>query len=212
MLGRFGWKAGAATIRAQSADAFAGDIGIATPLVMQPHGDCTAAEADCLALPTGEQERLGVSEAPDPVLDLVTFYSENLGVPQRRDVGDPAVLRGKAAFYDSGCIACHTPKYVTSRDAPTDAHKFQLIWPYSDFLLHDMGEGLADGQRVGEAERKRVAHAAAVGHRPHRDRLGSHAVPARWPCPQSHRGHPLAWRRSADVARRIRRPAVIGAR
>ncbi|MBK8086095.1 MAG: thiol oxidoreductase [Devosia sp.] len=143
-LGRFGWKAGAATIRAQSADAFAGDIGIATPLVMQPHGDCTAAQAVCLAAPTGEQERLGPSEAPDPVLDLVTFYSQNLGVPQRRKVGDAAVLAGKATFYTLGCVACHTPKFVTSRDAELEAHRFQLIWPYSDLLLHDMGEGLAD--------------------------------------------------------------------
>jgi len=143
-LGRFGWKAGAATVRAQSADAFAGDIGIATPLVMQPHGDCTAAQAACLAAPTGEQARLGASEAPDPVLDLVTFYSQNLGVPQRRGVGEPAVLAGKQSFYTLGCVACHAPKFVTSRDAELEAHRFQLIWPYSDLLLHDMGEGLAD--------------------------------------------------------------------
>lgn len=151
-LGRFGWKAGAASIRAQSADAFAGDIGISTPLVMKPHGDCTAAQVACLAAPTGEQERLGVSEAPDPVLDLVTFYSQNLGVPQRRNVGAPEVLRGKQAFYSANCAACHTPKFVTSRDAPTDAHKFQLIWPYSDLLLHDMGDGLADHRPEGDAD------------------------------------------------------------
>ena len=151
-LGRFGWKAGTASIRAQSADAFAGDIGIATPLVMKPHGDCTAAQADCLAAPTGEQERLGPSEAPDPVLELVTFYSQNLGVPQRRKVDDPQVLRGKQAFYEANCTSCHTPKFVTSRDAPTPAHRFQLIWPYSDLLLHDMGDGLADHRPEGEAD------------------------------------------------------------
>ena len=37
------------------------------------------------------------------------------------------------------------------RDAPQKEHRFQLIWPYSDFLLHDMGEGLADHQQVGDA-------------------------------------------------------------
>jgi CxxC motif-containing protein (DUF1111 family) len=151
-IGRFGWKAGAASIRAQSADAFAGDIGISTPLVMHPHGDCTAAEPACLALPTGEQERLGPSEAPDPVLDLVTFYSQNLGVPQRRDAGDAEVLAGKAAFYGAGCVACHTPKFVTSRAGENPALRFQLIWPYSDFLLHDMGDGLADYRPEGQAD------------------------------------------------------------
>ncbi len=151
-LGRFGWKAGAPSIRVQSASAFSGDIGIATPLVNRPYGDCTPAQPACLAMPNGEQAERGVSEAPDPVLDLVTFYSQNLGVPRRRSVDDPAVLRGKQGFYELGCISCHTPKFVTSRDAVTDAHKFQLIWPYTDMLLHDMGEGLADHRPEGVAD------------------------------------------------------------
>jgi CxxC motif-containing protein (DUF1111 family) len=151
-LGRFGWKAGMATIRSQTASAFANDIGISTPMFDLPHGDCTELQAECLALPTGEQPRLGRSEAPDPVLDLVTFYAQTLGVPERRDVGDRQVLAGKAAFYDAGCASCHVPKFVTSRDAPDPAHRFQLIWPYSDFLLHDMGEGLADNRPEGQAD------------------------------------------------------------
>ena len=151
MLGRFGWKASAPSIRVQSADAFAGDIGISTPLVTDPWGDCTAAETACREAPDGVQDRLGPVEAPDPVLDLVTFYSQNLAVPVRRDFDDPEVLKGKALFYGFGCAACHTPKYVTRRDAPQKEHRFQLIWPYTDLLLHDMGEGLADGQTVGDA-------------------------------------------------------------
>ena len=152
VLGRFGWKAGAPSIKAQSSGAFVGDLGISTPLDNHPHGDCTEAQAACLEAPVGEQERLGVSEAPDPVLELVTFYSQTLGVPQRRRVDDPAVLRGKAGFYGAGCISCHTPKYVTSRSAANEAHRFQLIWPYTDLLLHDMGEGLADHRPEGEAD------------------------------------------------------------
>ena len=151
-LGRFGWKAGAPSIRVQSASAFSGDIGISTPLVDRPYGDCTPAETECFAMPTGEQADRGVSEGPDPVLDLVTFYSRNLGVPRRRDIDDPAVLRGKQSFYTLGCISCHTPKYVTSRYAEGDAQKFQLIWPYTDMLLHDMGQGLADHRPEGAAD------------------------------------------------------------
>ena len=150
-LGRFGWKAGMATIRSQSAAAFAGDIGLSSPLVNLPHGDCTENQTACLALPTGEQPRLGESEAPDPVLDLVTFYAQTLAVPERRKVEDAAVLAGKAAFYQAGCASCHVPKYVTSKLADNPAHRFQLIWPYSDMLLHDMGEGLADGRPEGMA-------------------------------------------------------------
>jgi CxxC motif-containing protein (DUF1111 family) len=150
-LGRFGWKASRASIREQTAEAFVGDIGISNPDVPKSWGDCTAGQAACRAMPVGVQERLGDTEAPDPVLDLVTFYSQNLAVPARRDMDRADVLRGKQVFYESGCASCHTPKFVTSRDAPNKAQKFQLIWPYSDFLLHDMGEGLADGQQVGGA-------------------------------------------------------------
>ena len=69
-IGRFGWKAQNATIRQQSAGAFAGDIGISTPDAPQSHGDCTPGQAACMAMATGVQKDLGDTEAPDPVLDL----------------------------------------------------------------------------------------------------------------------------------------------
>ena len=150
-LGRFGWKAQTPSIRQQAADAFAGDIGISTPEVPRHWGDCTDAQTECLAMPTGVQERLGNVEAPPPIMDLVAFYSRNLAVPARRDVNKADVLKGKKVFYQLGCASCHTPKFVTRRDATDKAFSFQLIWPYSDFLLHDLGDGLADGQQVGDA-------------------------------------------------------------
>ena len=149
-LGLFGWKAENAAVRDQTVHAFAGDLGISTPEADRPYGDCTEAQHDCLALATGEQEKLGRSEAPDPIVDLVTHYSRHLAVPARRKSGSPDVLDGKRLFYEAGCISCHRPKFVTANDAPKE-FRAQLIWPYSDFLLHDMGEGLADGQVVGAA-------------------------------------------------------------
>ena len=97
-----------------------------------------------------------IRKRPGPILDLVTFYSENLAVPARRKASFPDVLHGKEMFYQSGCAACHTPKFVTrddlkGSDGKATAQAFQLIWPYSDFLLHDMGDGLSDGQQVGVA-------------------------------------------------------------
>jgi len=150
-VGRFGWKASNATIRDQTAGAFSGDIGISSPDRPDNYGDCTDRQAACRNMPHGEQVHLGVSEAHDPVMDLVTLYSENLAVPPRREVTDPQVLRGKALFYEAGCAKCHQPKYVTSRNAANPAHQFQLIWPYTDLLLHDMGEGLADDRPIGDA-------------------------------------------------------------
>ncbi|MDQ0563109.1 CxxC motif-containing protein (DUF1111 family) [Rhizobium mesoamericanum] len=150
-LGRFGWKAQNASVRDQSADAFSNDIGISTPDRPDPYGDCTKAEAKCREMPSGVQEGLGKEEAPGPILDLVTFYSANLAVPARRKASFPETLQGKRIFYESGCISCHVPKFVTRKDGADKVRSFQLIWPYSDFLLHDMGEGLADGQQVGSA-------------------------------------------------------------
>jgi CxxC motif-containing protein (DUF1111 family) len=139
MLGRFGWKAGQPTIREQSASAFSGDIGISTPVLPDGWGECSEVQADCRVAPHG-----GEPEAEEQVLDLVTFYSRNLAVPARRELDDPQVLRGKRLFYEAGCAACHNPKFVTARLPDQPEQSFQLIWPYTDLLLHDMGEGLAD--------------------------------------------------------------------
>lgn len=152
MLGRFGLKAGAPTVREQSAAAFAGDMGLSTVLFPDPWGDCTAAQTDCRAAPHGAEpgQRDGL-EVDIESLDLVTFYARNLGVPERRRVDDAVVLRGKAAFYRLNCQSCHQPKFVTHRLNGQPEQSFQLIWPYTDLLLHDMGPGLADNRPEGRA-------------------------------------------------------------
>ncbi|MEM9212207.1 MAG: di-heme oxidoredictase family protein, partial [Pseudomonadota bacterium] len=145
MLGRFGLKAGAPTVRHQSAGAFAGDIGISTPLFQAAWGECTALQTGCRNAPHGDGDDR-VFEVDDTGLDLVTFYSRNLAVPARRDVSSPTVLRGKQVFYNTGCTSCHNPSFVTHRLQDQPEQSFQLIWPYTDMLLHDMGEGLADNR------------------------------------------------------------------
>lgn len=145
MLGRFGHKAGAPTIKEQSAGAFLGDMGLSTPLLRDSAGECSHVQTDCTAAPNGADAPEGV-EVSTQVLDLVTFYSRNLAVPARRNPDDADVLRGKALFYDAGCTGCHRPKYVTHRLQDRPEQSFQLIWPYTDLLLHDMGPGLADNR------------------------------------------------------------------
>ena len=84
-------------------------------------------------------------------MDQIVFYSRNLAVPVRRAVDDPTVLAGKRLFYEAGCTGCHRPKLATRRDLEVAELAGQLIWPYTDLLLHDMGEGLADGRPEGAA-------------------------------------------------------------
>lgn len=152
MLGRFGLKAGQPSVWEQSAAAFSGDIGISSTLVPQGYGDCTAKQIDCQTAPDGNTPAHDDAEISDVALELVSFYANNLGVPARRDVDDPQVLRGKQVFYDTGCTACHTPKHVTHRLDSQSEQSFQLIWPYTDMLLHDMGPGLADGRPEARAD------------------------------------------------------------
>ncbi len=152
MLGRFGWKAGQPTVVQQAAGAFRGDIGISTPLYSQPYGDCTKAQRVCRTAPHGgESDPEHGAEATRKMFDLLVFYSRNLAVPARRNLEDPRVLEGKRLFYEANCTGCHRPKFVTRRNSIGKEQSFQLIWPYTDLLLHDMGEGLADNRPEGEA-------------------------------------------------------------
>lgn len=151
MLGRFGWKAGVPTIREQSAGAFSGDIGISTSIVPKPAGDCTQAQAFCRNAPDGNTEGDGGFEVGPTLFDLVTFYSQNLAVPKRRNIDGPNVKKGKAIFHELGCPSCHTPSLTTGKVEGQPHLSNQRIWPYTDMLLHDMGEGLADNRPEGVA-------------------------------------------------------------
>ena len=137
-LGRFGWKANVPTLEQQIAGAFHGDIGITSPLF--PEENCPAGQTDCQGALNG-----GIPELPQDRLDKITFYNQTLAVPAMRDVDDPQVRQGARLFLKAGCAACHTPIHSTGQH-PVPAVSGQVIFPYTDMLLHDMGEGLADGR------------------------------------------------------------------
>lgn len=139
VLGRFGWKAGQPTLNQQNAHAFAGDMGLTSNLL--PRDDCTPSQSACRQAVNG-----GQPEVSDEILALVLFYSRNLAVPARRQVDDLQVRQGKQLFNQAGCSSCHSPSFTTRSDAAEPEQANQLIRPYSDLLLHDMGEGLADNR------------------------------------------------------------------
>ncbi|MES2942700.1 MAG: di-heme oxidoredictase family protein [Pseudomonadota bacterium] len=147
--GRFGWKANVASLAHQTGGAFQGDMGITSSLF--PQETCSAAQKDCLAAPRGAQGK-GV-EIDDKTFADVVFYQATLAPAARRKPRDAQVVLGQKLFAQAQCAACHRPSYVTGTDAenifPRIASKAlqgQTIWPYTDLLLHDMGEGLADGR------------------------------------------------------------------
>ncbi|WP_405411952.1 di-heme oxidoredictase family protein [Maribacter sp. Asnod1-A12] len=135
-IGRFGWKANQPNIKQQVAAAFAGDLGITSSLF--PDENCPT-PLDCDDYPNG-----GTPEIEDENLEKVAFYAASLSVPARRDVDDEDVLEGKSLFASAECIKCHIPKIETG-SYEIIALANQTIRPYTDLLLHDMGDGLADG-------------------------------------------------------------------
>ena len=118
-IGRFGWKAGQASVAAQTVTALREDMGIAT--------DGTSPEMGARTL-----------------LDLV-FYNRTIAVPIARGTDTPTVERGARLFEDAGCASCHT---TTQHSGPDEIAALSNVTfhPYTDLLLHDMGPGLADGR------------------------------------------------------------------
>ena len=150
-IGRFGWKAGEPNLRQQASAAFNIDLGISGPLAKFPWGDCTTFQKKCRNAPNGNTPEQNNLEISLKSMDKLVFYSQNLAVPARRNLGNKQVLAGKKLFYETGCISCHRPKFVTKNLPNQPEQSFQLIWPYTDLLLHNMGEGLADNRPEGEA-------------------------------------------------------------
>jgi CxxC motif-containing protein (DUF1111 family) len=143
-IGRFGWKANQPSLRQQTAGAFNGDIGITSRLF--PREDCPEVQAECRGATSG-----GEPELIDAILDNVVFYTQALAVPARRDVEEEQVVRGERVFRELGCAACHVPELVTGPHPDVPELGGQTIHPYSDLLLHDLGDELADGREDFEA-------------------------------------------------------------
>ena len=129
-LGRFGWKANSPNLLQQTADAYLNDMGIHSPLFPAEDGSV---------------------EIDEETLRVATAYSQTLAVPARAAVDDPLVRQGEALFAEAGCVACHVDSFTTgSHEYPSLEN--QPIRPYTDLLLHDMGEGLADGRDDYDAD------------------------------------------------------------
>ena len=67
------------------------------------------------------------------------------------DAADPDVAAGRSLFHAIGCAKCHVAGQRTRADATLAEQSSQQIWPYTDLLLHDLGEGLADSRPEGTA-------------------------------------------------------------
>jgi CxxC motif-containing protein (DUF1111 family) len=138
-VGRFGWKANVPNITSQTAGAAQGDMGITSDVV--PQDNCVRGQDACRAAATHD----GVEMTAAMVRD-VNVYSRRLAVPRQRGGHRPQVRQGYQRFLAAGCAGCHLPTLITGEDPRAADLSGQVFHPFTDLLLHDMGEGLADGR------------------------------------------------------------------
>lgn len=138
-IGRFGHKASQPTLRQQIAAAFSGDIGVSSDYF--PEQNCPGPQQACRELMAAGKPELGHVR-----WDAVEFHLRTAAVPARRDVDDADVKRGEALFAQAQCSACHVSELKTGDVPGLPALSRQVIHPYTDLLLHDMGPGLADNR------------------------------------------------------------------
>ncbi|WP_254303998.1 di-heme oxidoredictase family protein [Shewanella sp. VB17] len=150
-LGRFGWKANTPSVRVQSLGALRGDIGITNPLFPDESITGTALHESYLTRTHFVDTGKGLDDEPEASAEFsnaVVFYAETLAVPARRNIDK--VRDGARLFEEINCTGCHKASFVTKSSGDiggvpmSDALKGQTIYPFTDMLLHDMGEGLSD--------------------------------------------------------------------
>lgn len=141
--GRFGWKANVPSLRHQSAGAALGDMGLTSPIFTEDL--CEEAQTECRAMAETVAATANAPEILEELFTPVEIYMLLLAVPKQRNADDPAVQRGEALFRGAGCSGCHIPTLVTGQGSLA-AISNQEIHPFTDLLVHDMGEGLADNR------------------------------------------------------------------
>ncbi len=151
LIGRFGLKARIATLDDFTADAFQGDMGITSPMrpVELPNPDAL-----------DDDRKPGVDVALDHVNDIAA-YLRTVAIPRRGDLGGA----GRDLFERAQCSACHVPSLRTRDDYPVAALAAIDAPIFTDLLLHDLGDALADGLTDGDARSREWRTAPLIGLR-----------------------------------------------
>ena len=137
VVGRFGWKANTPSLLQQTAGAYNGDMGVTSSIFPSESCEGQVPNPEC---------QLHSPEVDDATVDAVAFYTQTLAVPARRNLDDPTATKGEFLFYVAGCAGCHTPTLRTGTLPGVPEVSNQVIHPYTDLLVHDLGDGLADNR------------------------------------------------------------------
>jgi len=152
-IGRFGWKAQVATLDHFSADAYLNEMGITTPKLTEDLKPQGKAIGDVVPEPEDDGEDVG---------HFASFM--RLLAPPSRGPQTDAVLRGEKTFQELRCTTCHVPSMTTGTSAVA-VLAYRRAELFSDLLVHDMGDGLADGIQQGDASGRQFRTAPLWGLR-----------------------------------------------
>ncbi len=140
-LGRFGWKASKANLFTQTAQALHEDMGLTNPVHQDQN--CMWEQLACRTV----AKQIGLEVTASQLDQLVSFQRALAPAkPQARNE------LGRVLFRKATCDNCHTPSWILPKDIWPNYLANQTIYPYTDLLLHDMGQGLSDGLFHGDAE------------------------------------------------------------
>jgi CxxC motif-containing protein (DUF1111 family) len=157
MAGRFGWKCQHSSLFSFSADAYLNEMGITTPLLPDencPQGNCALLAAN----PADSNPNEPDNDDVQAFADFMTLLAPPTQLPLTAQAKS-----GAKTFVTIGCANCHLPVLQTGPN-PVAALDRVVFFPFSDFLLHDMGS-LGDGIAQGGAGRTEMRTAPLWGVR-----------------------------------------------
>ncbi|MQA91787.1 MAG: thiol oxidoreductase [Gemmatimonas sp.] len=166
-LGRFGRKAQVTSLLGQVVTAYREDMGITSDFLPVENRNMVASRG------TEGADRVADPELPEEEFRAVLAYIRLLAPPAPGEM-TPRREHGEELFESVGCAGCHVPELETGPSS-VSALAHQPVRLYSDLLLHDMGDGLADNRQDGDATGREWRTAPLWGLRPMRDFLNGEA-------------------------------------
>ena len=151
-LGRFGYKATMPSVSAQNQSAFNTDLGLSTPDFPAAFGDCSEQQVECRQAPNGNSPHLENLEVDSQQVALVDSFIALSAPPAMRNLTQPWFVEGKSIFDDIGCAACHIAKMTTANNSKFSVLNNRTFYPFTDMLLHDLGDDLASEFPEASAE------------------------------------------------------------
>jgi CxxC motif-containing protein (DUF1111 family) len=157
---RFGWKAQNKSLLIFSGEAYNVEIGVSNENFPNERSAVTGCvfngspeDSTNLLNPNASSPNFGLSVGTESEMssDVVNFAAfMRLSAPATPAASTPSTLNGAAQFNAVGCNLCHSPTLTTGSSIFTGMSNV-AYHPYSDFALHNMGTGLADGIHQGSA-------------------------------------------------------------